>query len=588
MARGELDAALDLAERALGAFGRAGRPDAACAAHNLLGRILVRRGDPDGARAAFEAAVGLAQRHGLEARELSALTEIATLHESQDELRDAIALHRGVLERQRLRQDSIGIAVAAGNVGRLLPRLVPGLKGPEAVALESDARTLLDEAGRRFAAAGNLAGAINALVCVGDLERGAGKLQEAEMAFASAVRLADLPALRPLLANALLNLGHAQRDRGDAQAAQRAFVRSAQAAQGAGDAVGVARARLAETMLRADHEPPASVLEAFAAVERMFDAVGQRSGTLAARVNRAALLARCGHLDAARAALESASLAFTQLGDLRADADVRLACAEVAVSQGDVADAARHVAVVRARLGTAPDGRLGLRLALTDVRAALRALQLDRAAACLEDCGRTEPSAAESFAIARASCEIAAWRLLPTTSEQLARLAAVADQAGALRDTACVALATASYALWCGHLDAIDGPLVRAVATFAQFAEPLSLATCQVLAAWRTLLVGRPPTVLNLAATAQVPALAARARTVAALARWQQDSSCAGASAVEAEVAALDALGDHAAALELLVVGARLTRAPALYAEALRRLAVARLPVPGLLTAVDA
>lgn len=145
---GRLDVACRLAQRCREIFLQIPDYDGACAAASLEGRVALRAAKPQDAWQCFSWACDEAQRRGLQSRALTSLTELATLCELGGDLAQAVAMHRQVLQGQRERDDNIGIAVAAGNVGRLLPRLTTRVSAL-GEATES-ARVLLAESLSRF------------------------------------------------------------------------------------------------------------------------------------------------------------------------------------------------------------------------------------------------------------------------------------------------------------------------------------------------------------------------------------------------------------------------------------------------------
>lgn len=478
LAHGKLDLALRLAGRSRELFISIGDFDGACASASLEGRVHVRAGHLDPAQERFAWARAEAERRGLVARQLAAMTELGTVCEMRGDLPGAVAVHREVLERQRARGDDLGIAVAAGNVGRLLPRLAPGRSADAGTgALQDDARTLLTEAMERFELAGNEPGVANALICLGDLERSCGNLAAAESAFARVARATEGVRMDALQAVALLNLGYVRRDLGQLQEALAAFADSLRLATGVSDRQGAARARLAVAMARADVDPLPDAAAAFAELEADFTALGQPSGALMAAVNRAALLCRMGRLHDGRGVLRQARSALRDQGDRLGAIEVAMALAEVALTLGDGPEA--EAELLQAPADQCP-GRLGLRRGLLEVRLLLRRLKLTEAQARLEALPKATLSAAEKFGLTLALCEIGTLR---GDAEVPARLAALEAQALASQTAREVAAATSARgqdAFWRGDLDAAVRLGADALARWQVLGEPLPLAQAHV------------------------------------------------------------------------------------------------------------
>lgn len=468
-----------LAERARDLFMQSGEPAGACGAASMRGRIFLRQGKPEDAQTCFRWARQEAARRGLQGRELTAMTELGALYELAGDLQAAIATHREVLDRQRTRDDNLGIAVAAGNVGRLLPRLAPrGVDGPN--PLNEDARALLLEATRRFEVAESVPGMVNAWICLGDLERAAGHLDLAEAAFRQVADKArgGLPLLHAV---AELNLGHVLRDRGQISEALAAFAISRQAAQAAGDRQGVARARLATAMSLADDQPLATSEAEFASIEAEFQAIGQPGGVLLAAVNRAALLGRLGRLAEAWALLQAARQQLQGQGDRLGALEVSLAMAELALTMGDEPEARKWLDAV-ADAQCPP--RLRIRRMLLETRLHVRRLELGKAAAVLATLAEQDiASAAERFGIALATCELATLQLDPSVPARLAEL----QQASALspREATAVRAAIAADAFWRGDLQTARTLALAAAAEWRERGEPLPCIQALALA-WRS------------------------------------------------------------------------------------------------------
>jgi tetratricopeptide (TPR) repeat protein len=582
-ARGELAVALRLAGRARDVLTSTGDVDAACAAVSLEGRIHLRAGRQADALACFEQAREDAARRHLEARELSAMTEIGSVHELRGDLAAAVALHREVLARQRKRDDNLGIAVAAGNVGRLLQRLAPGRarEAEETDDTEPDARTLLHEAMDRFETAGHAAGMANALICLGDLERASGDLDAAQAAF-SQVAHATEGRLEPLHAVAQLNLGHLLRDRGDVDGAVAAFSQSFALATRIGDEQGIARAALALAMARADTAPLAETAAAFAQVEARFRKLGLPAGEQTASVNRAAILCRMAQLREGRALLERARHRLRDQGDRLGVLEVGLALAEVHLTLGEAAAAEAELAVTPA---SSCPGRLALRRNLLEIRIHLRQLHLQAAGDLLANLPRESLSQAERFAIGLVEAELGGWRGDPGSEALLDEVMEQADGASP-REAAAVRSGQASLAYLRGNLPAARVFAADAVERWWACAEPLPVVHALVLQAridaLDGLAVSQDALLQHMARMRDCGATdAALAIELLAAALRLQAGDSQARQRVEAAVAALRQLGNELAAAWGLALAARLTGDPAWRASVEATLASKGAALPG-------
>ncbi len=571
--QGQLAVAARLAERSREVFVLAGDTEGACAASSLVGRTRVREGRLDAAHAAFTWAQQEAARRGLQARELAALTELGALHELSGELPAAVAVHRTVLERQRARADNVGIAIAAGNVGRLLPRLAPRQEGnPQ--RLHEDARGLLLEAMQRFETAGNVSGMANALICLGDMERASGRLEAAEQAFSQVVQRTrqEQPALHAL---ALLNLGHVQRDRGRLSEALASLSTSLEVAHGVGDRQGAARARLALAMAGADERPLKETEATFALVEAEFRAIGQPAGVLAATVNRAAILCRLGQLSQGQALLENARSRLETQGDRLAVLEVSLALAEVAITQGD---AARAETLLRAVPIDKCPPRLLVRRRLLSARLLLRALQLDQAAALLAEIDPDALSEPERFGLALMLAEIGTLRGDVAVVAALAGLAQGASPNS--RDALAVQAAQAADAFWRGQLAVTVREATASAEAWQARGEVLPAVVARSLA-WRAaLLQGQPLDPADVDAALEV-ATQADAHELQAGLRLLQAIAAQDLAGISREVEYLHVQGHEAAALAGLLLAGQVTAEPALVRAGTAHLAAATVAVPG-------
>jgi tetratricopeptide (TPR) repeat protein len=574
--QGQLLVAARLSERARDVFQGIGDAEGACASASQLGRVRLRQGRLDDAHACFAWAREEAARRGLQARELAALTELGALHELSGQLPQAVAIHREVLERQRQRDDNLGIAIAAGNVGRLLPRLAPRHhEGQDpAQALQDDARALLDEARQRFEVGGSVPGVANTWICLGDLERAAGRLDAAELAFAQVVERTreGQPGLHAL---ALLNLGHVQRDRGQVTEALATFTTSATVAAGIGDRQGMARARLALTMLGADSRPLHETEADFASVEADFRALGQPAGALTAAVNRAAILCRLGQLPEGRRLLETGRSQLESQGDRLATLEVTLALADIALTQGDTER-------LEALLATAPvdkcPPRLLVRRKVLEIRRLVRSLALDPAEALLATVDDAVLSASESLGVALQRAEI---RTLRGHPESRAGLVALAGRENlGPREALSIQSALAADAFWRGDLRDAAAGAALALEEWQARSEPLSLASVACLRFRVALLRDDAPEPATLD-QALTHALAAEARDLAASVRLLQAIARRDGEAVRQEREVLQAHGHRGAALIGTLLAAQVLADRDLAGEAAAMLASVAVAAPG-------
>ncbi len=474
---GRLDLACRLAQRSREIFLQIPDYDGACAAASLEGRVALRAAKPQDAWQCFSWACDEAQRRGLQSRALTSLTELATLCELGGDLAQAVAMHRQVLHGQRERDDNIGIAVAAGNVGRLLPRLKGQANAP-GDPIEG-ARVLLAESLSRFRQAGHGQGTANALICFGDIERASGDLDSAAAAFAEAAELskADAPML-PLALLAHLNLGHIARDRGDVLGAARHFDLSLDAATKLGDRQGQARARLGRVMATVDLEPLQASIDELQKIESDFNQMQQPGGAVTAAVNRAALLCRLGQLHEGAQLLRHSRQILQNSGDGRAAQEVSLSIAEIALAQGDVLEV--HT-ILNNLTRDSLHGRLKLRLDLLQTRVFMRELRLDEALNVLANLPDMQWSESEKFATALALCELDTLRGVADAWKSLENLRERVEHAAHPREFAAAILAAAHHAaLRFRNLDA-RSLTQSALATWARMGEPLGVCQAELL-----------------------------------------------------------------------------------------------------------
>ncbi len=439
LAAGELDVAGRLALRAREVFVDAGANDDACAAASLQGRILLRGGDLSSALVASAWAYDHAESNDLVSRALGALTEMGAIRELAGDLDAAFACHDEVLARQRTLADDVGVATAAGNVGRLLVRM-----------LATDrARELLQESLDLFRRSKRDAGVANALICLGDLSRVEGRLAAAAQAFGEAYETAQAARLPELATLARLNEGYVQRDRGNAGDAIEAFRDSHALAMSLGDHAGIARARLGEAMARADCDQPEAAIEAFDAAEAAFRKAGITA--VAVTVNRAALHCRLGRLEAGARGFAAARQTLLESGDRLGAFEVALALAEVQLVVGD------HDAVRALIDGPVEEGlpsRLHLRRHLIGVHILVRGCRLVEAAAQLAAlrADLDEPTRSEAFSLDLFRYEVEGLLGRLDVAQQEAALIEQVDPAHQPREYGALLLARAHRAAWAGEL----------------------------------------------------------------------------------------------------------------------------------------
>lgn len=564
-AAGDTAVAARLASRARDVLMDAQDPDSACAAASLEAHIHMRSGDLASANAAIDWALAEAEQRGLISRQLSALSDKGALLEMVGDLSAAVAAHRQVLDVQRTIDNPLGVAAATGNVGRLLTRL---LRADEASAL-------LDESLRLYREADNEPGVINALICIGDLERGRGELQAAEAAFGQAIDRCTDGRFAPLRAVALLNYGHILRDRGRAEEAIEAFGDSRVLSTHVGDLRGVARARLAEAMALADSQTPARSLEAFTEAEQAFLTIGQPAGALAATVNRSAVLCRVGRLTEGRDGLAHARTLLLRMGDEQAALEVGLALAEVEIALGRIGAAEGLVAELDAAAG---GPRLALRKGLISARLSLRAGLLADARDQLERSLVPEASLGERFACDLFGVELAILSGDPRAAEGLAALLETADPTDQPREYAAARGTNGQFELWRGDLALAEASYAEAVGRWEALGERLAVLQSSG-GLWRArALAGRPPAAEEVQAAADelrelgAADMAASMGTLARSLAAARDVGAGGdpslgAAAVAEAVFELLRSGNRVAAIIELATAATLTGSAALEAE---------------------
>ena len=303
LGEGQTATAARLADRARELFLTAADLDGACAAALLRGRTALRVGRLTEAADWLGWAREEALRRGLEPRVLAATAELAILAEMQGNLPTAVAAHRGVLERQRARDDNLGIAMAAGNVARLLPMIAPNSD-----AGIHEARALLAEALERFQEGPHEAGIANTMICLGNMERVSGDLAAARSLFEQVALLAPSPAVQPMRALAQQNLGHVLRDVGDYRPAVAAYRQAQALADALGDGHLARQATLSRAMTEAHMLPLAAPLAAVEALAQALPAVGDTAEPALVQLNLARLLGLGGSYRKALALARAAEL----------------------------------------------------------------------------------------------------------------------------------------------------------------------------------------------------------------------------------------------------------------------------------------
>ena len=553
--------------------------DGACAAAALEAHVHLRMGQLAEARECIQWIEHEAEAHGLEPRYLAALTDKGALLEMVGDLEGAVQVHKQALEIQRRSGEPLGVATAAGNVGRLLTRMLQ----------PDEARVLLDESLRLFREVNNEAGAINALICIGDMERAGGELESAERAFTEAISRSGAEHLAVLRAVALLNHGHILRDRGHARAALEAFDASYEIAKELGDLRGVARSRLAQALALADSASPERSLDAFTEAERAFVDIGQPAGAIAATVNRAAVLCRVGRLKEGRNELAVAGEALTRAGDRRAAIEVSLALAEVQLIMGDAAAAEASLEAI----DPAPGGpRLVLRRALLSARLSIRAGLLGDARHLVQAAAVTDASVAERFACDLQNCELAILADDPRAPALIADLLSALDPEAQPREYAAARTANAQYEFWRGDLNLAEASYGEAYARWQAMGEALPMLQAQG-AQWRLeMLDGRLPPVGPVfaagAALEEQPVRdAAAAMRSLALAMsmvaggpHDEETRDAVADAIAGEIFILLSSGNRLAAASELAYAARVTGIERLAEEASRLFATIEVVPP--------
>ncbi len=489
LASGEASAAAALADQAGQVFAAVGEFDKASRCRLFSARAVAASGDLRQATDLVLAVIADAERRGLVARTLAALTDLGALQEQQGQLGEAMATHRQVLDTHRqtshlahasaLPVHQMGLAVAAANVGRLLGRMAQAQRRPQAV---QEARQLLQEAGQLFRGAGRPQQAAQVLVVLSDLERQLGQPQRALQELDQALAIASAQKQPGLLAQVHLNRGLALRDLGDQPGCSAELQRAVQAAQAGADPAMVLRCRQAVALTEADFYKPQELLQVFTLIAQEWQALGQHHQALPALANRAAALGRLGELHQAHAEWQRLHAALLAASERQQALEICLALAELAWSRGDVALTQEHLQAL-----DHPGGQQRLNHGVLLLRAAMAVQNLDLAGAeaLIDQIDAGEPSRGTAFAAAMQRLEVAVLRRdpqqSPTLTEQVEALAQQAAQSP--RERALVAQARAEVLVWQGDLPEARLAMAAALRAWLDLQEPMPVAAAGLLAA---------------------------------------------------------------------------------------------------------
>ncbi len=483
----QLDVAGRLAERARDVFVDAGDLQSACAAARMAAVARARRSDVGGARELYEWIAEEAEPAAMHGWAATARTELGSIAETLGDLHGALDQHEraAVAAGQAHRADLV--AMARGNLGRIRQRFGD----------LDQAHDDYEAAHQGFLAAGSPLGAINALICIGDLYRQRARLDEAARIFAEAFAAAEREGQPRLAALAALNSGHAARDLGERDRATTMFDRTLEIGAELQDPQLIGGGRLGFGLMLAESGPAEEALAHFEAAEAAFQAAGTLPNAIACAVNAASIQCRLGHLEAGRSRMEQAYKLLQAVGDARGAAEVHLALAEVMTARGDV----KGVRAMLETVDVAPHGpRLVRRAAWLRTRIALHGLSLAEARVALAEATALgeERTATEQFAMDLAQLEMSV----------LAGERGVLDRAMTLRhgdgkalgpreDAAATAIA-GWVATWVGALDLGAELLTEAVALWGQLGEPIAIAAAEDMRARVTLLSRTPVNVAAL------------------------------------------------------------------------------------------
>ena len=506
--RGETSATAALAEQAAQAFSAVGEFDKASRCRLFAARAIANSGDLAGATDRVLAIVADADRRGLSARSLAALTDLGALQEQQGQLGEAMATHRQVLDthrnnahlvpRQGLPVHEMGLAVAAANVGRLLGRMAQAQQRPQAV---EEARRLLQEARQLFGNNGRPQQAAQVLVVLCDLERQLGQPQRALLVLEDALALATTQAQPSLLAQVHLNRGLALRDLGDQPQCLAELKSALLAAQAGADPAMVLRCRQAVALAEADFYKPHELLKIFTLLAEEWQALGQHHQALPSLANRAAALGRLGEFNLAHLEWQRLHTALLAAAERQQAHEIRLALAELAWTRGDVALLETHLEALD---HSGAHQRVSHAVLL--LRAAIAAQSLDQPKAhqLLDLVAAGQPSRGIAFALAMQRLDLAVLRRdpgqLPSPADQVRNLASQAAQSP--RERALVAQAEAEMLTWQGNLLLARQAMAVAHQAWSDLEEPGPTAASGLLAA----LLGSPsaPGISELSATAEI------------------------------------------------------------------------------------
>lgn len=494
LARGDARSAESLAEQAALAFARRGDQDNASRCRLLGCRTIAAQGELARAEEQLRDLAADADRRGLISRSLAARTDLGALQEQQGQLGEAMATHRTVLDLQIQAGDPQGEAVAAANVGRLLWRMAAAEQRPQA---QSEARELLQRAGRLFRGAQRPLQAAQVLLVLGDMERHVGHPQRALATFDDALAVAVAANHPGLLAQTHLNRGLVLRDLGQRGDAESELQRAVAQAKSSGDAMLTLRCRQALALAQADSHKPHALEQVFSQLAADWQAIGQAHMALPALANRASALARQGDFNGAHRDWQQVRRALEQAGERQQALDIRLALAELAWTRGHLAELADHLHAI-----DHPEASQRMRHGAALLHAAMAAESLDLQACqgFLNIALDGEPSRATRFSAELQALQIAVLRRDPQTAELLAQLAAQAHDSP--REQTLVLQAHAETLAWQGDFTGARRAVMRAQQAWAELEEPVPLAAAGV---WAVLLrTESAPTSCHLADIAEL------------------------------------------------------------------------------------
>lgn len=508
LARGDARSAESLAEQAALAFARRGDQDNASRCRLLGCRTIAAQGELARAEEQLRDLAADADRRGLISRSLAARTDLGALQEQQGQLGEAMATHRTVLDLQIQAGDPQGEAVAAANVGRLLWRMAAAEQRPQA---QSEARELLQRAGRLFRSAQRPLQAAQVLLVLGDMERHVGHPQRALATFDDALAVAVAANHPGLLAQTHLNRGLVLRDLGQRGDAESELQRAVAQAKSSGDAMLTLRCRQALALAQADSHKPHALEQVFSQLAADWQAIGQAHMALPALANRASALARQGDFNGAHRDWQQVRRALEQAGERQQALDIRLALAELAWTRGHLPELAEHLHAI-----DHPDASQRMRHGAALLRAAMAAEALD-----LAECRRYlaqalegEPTRATRFAAQLQTVQVALLRGDPQAQSELSAAEALAEDSP--REQTLLLQAQTELLAWQGDLALARRAVGRALRAWADLEEPVPLAAA---GAWAAVLGAESaPTSCHLADVAELlQAQAAEARAVTLL-----------------------------------------------------------------------